>query len=166
MKVTFPITDSRGDLLPGLFLSIISAALALPSLWNAWSHDLYAAGGFIAFLVWLSSLGITSYQLRHLASDRNAFWLVLSALLCMAGSMTSLRVCHHLALACALCGLVVPTKYGWFAATAALSWLPASGWPISRFFSGGMVGWERPTVSATAVIVLLICLHKNPTQPT
>lgn len=161
MKEASSITDSRRDLLPGFFLSILTAALALPSLWSAWWHDLYATGGFSAFLIWLSSLGIASYRLRHLESNRKTFWIVLSALLCMAGSITSLRVCHHLALACALCGLVVPTQYGWLSVFAALSWLPASGWPISRFFAGGMAGWERPALSTIAAIVLLVCLFKN-----
>lgn len=166
MKVTCSITDSRRDLLPGLFLSVLTATLALPSLWSAWWHDLYAAGGFSAFLIWLSSLGIATYRLRHLVSDRKTLWIVLSALLCMLGSITSLRACHHLAFACALCGLAVPTKYGWLTVSAALSWLPASGWPISRFFAGGMSGWERPALSAVTAIVLLVCLIKNSNKST
>ena len=159
MKLISSLSDSRKDLLPGLFLSILSAVLALPSLWDAWQNDRYATGGLIAFLIWLSSLVIASYWLRRVRGDRSTFWIILAALLCMAGSMTSLRVCHHLALACALSGLAVTTKHGWLAAAVALSWLPASGWLISRVFVGGLAGWERPTLAATIAIIWLIYLY-------
>jgi len=158
--------NGREGLLAGLFLTILGAVLAFPSLWDAWRHDLYATGGFIAFLLWLSALGIATYRLRHSAVQSNTLWIILSALLCAAGSITSLRVAHHLALACALCGVAVPNKHGWLAAVAALSWLPASGWFISRFSAGGMAGWERPAVSLAAAIALLICLQrKSNNQP-
>ncbi len=159
MKSIPPISDAFKDLLPGLFLSILTAVLALPSLWDAWQNDLYAYGGFIAFLVWLSSLGMASFWRCHVRRDRSTFWIILAALLCMAGSMTSLRVCHHLALACALSGLARPPRQGWLAAAAALSWLPASGWLISRVSVGGLAGWERPTLAAMTAIIWLSSLY-------
>ncbi len=162
MKAKLSITDSHVHFLLGIFLSILNAVLALPSLWSAWWHDLYAAGGFSAFLIWISSIVIASYRLRHLGWSRNTFWIVFSALLCIVGSMTSLRVCHHLALACALCGFITSTKQVWLLAVAALSWLPASGWLISRFSVGGIAGWERPILSTIASMVLLVCLCRNP----
>ena len=161
MKVMFVMNQGRDGLLAGLFLMILSAFLALPSLGDAWWHDPYSAGGFLAFLVWLSSFGTGFGRPRHPGGEGNTWWIVLSALLCAAGSITSLRVCHHLALACALCSLAAPKNEGWLVGVSALSWLPASGWFISRFSPGGLVGWERPTAAATAVLILLIRLHRN-----
>ena len=164
MKVMPSMNDGREGQLAGIFLTVLSAVLALRSRWDAWWHDLYSAGGLVAFLIWLSSLGIVSYRFGRLGGQGNTFWLVLSALLCAIGSITSLRVCHHLALACALCGLAVPIRYGWLAAIAALSWLPASGWFISRLITGGLAGWERPAASIMVASVLLICLQKKSNQ--
>jgi hypothetical protein len=158
MKLIYTMNEGREGLLSGIFLSVLSAVLALESLWNAWWHDPYSAGGFLAFLIWLSLLGIASYRL---GGQGNTFCVVLSALLCIVGSITSLRVCHHLAFACALCGLAVPIKYGWLAAVAALSWLPATGWFVSRFFAGGLAGWERPTACIILASVFIICWYQK-----
>jgi len=92
--------------------------------------------------------------MRQTAGPHLALWIVLSGLLCMMGSMTSLRVCHHLAFAAALCGLTVRGLRGWVAAVGALSWLPACGWLVSSISSGGLTGWERPVLAATAAFVL------------
>lgn len=159
MKAMPSIRDSREVLAAGFFLAGLSAFLALPSLRDAWRDDPYSKGGFPAFLVWLASLGIASFLMRHRRGQGGTSWIVITASLCAAGSIASLRVCHHLALASALCGLAVQARYGWLPAVAALSWLPASGWIVSRFSEGGISGWERPTASAAAAIVLLIVCH-------
>ncbi len=165
MKAMSSISGRWEGLAASLFLSGLSAFLALPSLRDAWRDDPYSNGGFAAFLVWLASLGVASFLLRHRGGQGSTSWIVISALLCAAGSIASLRVCHHLALASALCGLAVQARYGWLPAVAALSWLPASGWLVSRFSTGGTAGWERPAASAAAAIVLLILCHMSKSFP-
>ncbi len=147
--------DSYEGLIPALFMSILSAALALPSLWDAWQHDLYSTGGLTAFLIWLTTLGAVSFRQRQTAGPHSFTWIAISGLLCMAGSITSLHVCHHLALVAAFCGLTMKVSRGWIAAVGALAWLPACGWLASRLSSGGLAGWERPMLAAIALFPLL-----------
>lgn len=142
-----------------LFLAILSAALALPSLWHAWWHDPYSSGGFAAFVLWLAALGIAGHRLRRSSANHVLLWIVVAAFLCVVGSMTSLRICHHLAFAVALGALAVPAKCSGMFVLAGLSWMPATGWLISRFLVGGMAGWERPLMASSAAALAIICLH-------
>ena len=165
MKAMPSIRGRWEGIAAGVFLAGLGTVLALPSLRDAWRDDPYSNGGFPAFLIWLASLGIASFLMRHRGGQGGTSWIVISALLCAAGSITSLRVCHHLSLAAALCCLAVQARYGWLPAVAALSWLPASGWLVSRFSEGGTSGWERPSASAAAAIVLLILCHLSKRYP-
>lgn len=148
-----------------LFVTALSAYLALPSLLDAWRHDPYSSGGFLAWLAWLGSLGIISCRWRGTCTGHAMVWIVCSAVLCALGSMVSLRVCHHLAFVCALCGIAAPLpRAGWLAVVGGLSWLPASGWCISGMLKGGLTGWERPAL-AVAVGLLLSVAFKPRSSP-
>lgn len=146
------------------FFTVLSGALALPSLCEAWMHDLYAVGGWIAWLIWLLSLGITSARLRRKATGNTITWIVLAATLCGLGALTTLRIFYHLAFASALCGIAAPANRAWLAVVGALSWLPASGWLISRWHIGGMVGWERPALAATVGLTSFLLMKSDSNQ--
>lgn len=156
--------NSHEGLLPAIFLSILSAVLALPSLWDAWRNDLYSTGGLTAFIIWLTSLGFISWFQRKTATPHSVTWVALSGLLCMAGSITSLNICHHLAFVAAICGLTIRTPLACVAALGGLTWLPACGWLVSRISSGGLAGWERPTFAAITILVLIVSLKRKPTR--
>ncbi|MEI6654176.1 MAG: hypothetical protein WCP45_05355 [Verrucomicrobiota bacterium] len=96
--------DSLGMGLP-LAVSGLAAWQALPSLIEAWNHDLYSRGAALAFAIWLVTPGWLYFKNRHAPAPASAVWLVLALLLCAAGAMSGLRVLQHLALACAVAGL-------------------------------------------------------------
>jgi hypothetical protein len=152
--------EGRENLAAGLFLSALSCVLALPSLWQAWCDDRYSVGGGIAFLLWLVSLWLAADPLHRRARQRVMPWIVLATLLCMLGSMTSLRICHHLALATAFGSLVVPALLRWLLTGFALCWIPATGWILSRFTLGGLNGWERPALASISIILSLYLVRR------
>lgn len=92
-------------------------------------------------------------------------WLGLSLFLCMAGSLSGLRVLHHLALATAVPGLLGLKFAGLVTTAASLAWLPATGWFISHWKSGGLSGWERPVVVAIFSLILLASVRTTPNPP-
>ncbi|MEI6674116.1 MAG: hypothetical protein WCO57_02955, partial [Verrucomicrobiota bacterium] len=48
---------------------------------------------------------------------------------------------------------------------AALAWLPASGWFLSHWKTGGLGGWERPALAAMMAL-LLLTLSRAPASST
>ena len=146
---------------PGMALPLavlgLAAWQALPTLVEAWGNDLYTRGAPLAFGLWLAPQGWVFFQQRHLAPKPCLAWLGISLLLCTAGSMTSLRVLHHLALATALPGLLGLGLAGCVTTAAAAAWLPATGWLLSHWKTGGLAGWERPAFASIMALVLLAC---------
>jgi hypothetical protein len=135
----------------------LAACNALPTLIEAWSNDLYARGGSLAFGIWLAPQGFLFLKKPHFFSGHSGLaWVVASLLLVTAGSMTGMRALQHLALACAFSGLLGSRLVALAALAAAPAWLPATGWFVSHWMSGGLAGWERPTFAALMALVLLV----------
>lgn len=149
--------SSSTDLGMTLPLAVLGLAAwqALPTLVEAWNNDLYAAGAPLAFGLWLASQGWVYFKQCHLATKPCLAWLSLSLLLCSAGSMTDLRVLHHLALATAVPGLLGLGLGGVITSAAAPAWLPATGWFLSHWNTGGLIGWERPSFASIMALLLL-----------
>jgi hypothetical protein len=82
--------------------------------------------------------------------------MAVSLVLCTAGSMTGLRVLHHLALATALPGLLGLGLGACVTIAAAPAWLPATGWFLSHWKTGGLAGWERPAYASVMALLLLV----------
>lgn len=141
---------------------VLSAYLALPSLVDAWRHDLYSRGGAAAFAVWITALIASWFPLRRKAGVASTIWPVCAALLCALGSMSSLRVLYHAALVVALVSCPrLAVRPGMLAALGALAWLPSAGWIISRFQAGGLAGWERPMMAGMFCILLFIAHRRS-----
>ena len=84
-------------------------------------------------------------------------WVVSAVFFCAVGSMSSLRVLYHAALVVAVLDLSkLGFRVSFLAAVCALSWLPSSGWLISRFHAGGLLGWERPVVAGLGWMFLIL----------
>jgi hypothetical protein len=146
--------DSLGLILPLAVLGL-AAWHALPSLAEAWSDDLYARGAPLACGIWLAPQGWLFLKHRKFPATACLTWLALSLLLSVGGAMTGLRVLHHLALATAVPGVGGLRLAGLATTAAAPAWLPATGWFLSHWKSGGLAGWERPAFAASMALVLL-----------
>ena len=147
-------------------LAILGIAVcnALPSLIEAWRVDLYAHGAAIAFMIWLIPSAWRFLKQRQFTRPC-LVWLAIALVLGTAGSMSDLRVLHHLALATAVAGAFGWRTSGILLLAAAATWLPATGWLLSHWLSGGLAGWERP-LSAILLSILLLALTRSPhTQP-
>lgn len=156
MKETHQPHSAGTGRLPSLGISVLAAYLSAPSLLEAWQHDGYSRGGLAAFGIWFLVLAGVRF-LPNANSHRHAvLWTVLAALCCAAGSMADLRVLYHLGLACALTGFAGFGSSGVMAVALAVAWMPATGWFLSRVFSGGLVGWERPAAVLAGFLVFLI----------
>lgn len=163
MDRTTTLAPHERWLLSGVIL-VLTAYLALPSLVDAWAHDLYSRGGAAAFAIWIIALIVSWFPLCQKAEGPSIFWSVCAALLCAMGSMSSLRVLYHAALVLALVNRSkFAVKPAMLAALCALTWLPSAGWIISRFHAGGLVGWERPIMASLAGIVLFLA-HRRSTS--
>jgi hypothetical protein len=151
-------TDNSGEypdrILPMAVLGL-AAWHALPTLIEAWGSDLYSAGAPLAFGLWLASQGWLYFKQRQLAGPPCMVLLVLSLLLCAAGSMCGLRVLHHLALATAVSALPGWKLGACITTSAAMAWLPATGWFLSHWKSGGLAGWERPAFAGLMALLLV-----------
>lgn len=143
----------------------LTAWVAFPTLAEAWQHDLYARGAPLAFAIWLATQGWLFFKNRSHATAQSMAWLGLALFLCMAGSLSGLRVLHHLALATAVPGLLGLKFAGLTTTAASLAWLPATGWFISHWKSGGLSGWERPVVVAILSIILLASVRTTANPP-
>ncbi len=137
---------------------------ALPTLAEAWLHDLYSRGALIAFVIWVVAQAWVYFQRRPLAKPCMV-WLAISLLLGVAGSLSDLRVLHHLALAAAIPGCFGLRMTGLVVLAGAPTWLPATGWFLSHWKSGGLIGWERPACSALLAIILLALPRASRSQP-
>ena len=155
-------TTGLGLALPLAILGI-AACNALPSLAEAWRVDLYARGAAIAFAIWLIPSAWRIFQQRGFAKPC-LVWLALALVLGTAGSMSDLRVLHHLALATAVAGAFGWRSPGLVLLVAAVTWLPATGWFLSHLMSGGLAGWERPLGSTLLSILLLAITLPSHTQ--
>lgn len=144
MKPDFPSKSELHGLALPLAVLALAAWNAVPPLIGAWRDDLYARGALPAFGIWLAVPVWLFFRKRPFAVHPCFFWLVLALLFSMAGSMTGLRVLHHLSLTVAVPGLVGLRIGGIATALAALAWLPVTGWLLSHYIAGGLAGWERP----------------------
>ena len=162
MTLSPPSWTRRDGFFPALGIMLLASGLALPSLLAAWRHDLYASGGPVAFGIWLVAVAMASRSHHANSLSRPMIWTVLGVLACAAGSMAALRVFHHLGFALAFIGLVGMGRAGSIAAITALAWLPASGWLMSRFHTGGLMGWERPAVACVGSALLLYIVYSRP----
>ena len=148
---------------PSIVISTMAGYLSAPSLLEAWSHDSYSRGGPAAFGIWILVLAGVFLLPRGNGNCHGVSWIMIAAACCAAGSMADLRVLHHLALACSLTGLAGMGLSGLLSVAAALAWMPAAGWFLSRFFPGGLVGWERPAaVLAGCFVVSIAALRGKP----
>jgi hypothetical protein len=157
-------TGSLGLALPLAVLGL-AAWHALPTLSEAWGNDLYARGAALACGIWLAPQGWLLFQNRKSPTLPSLAWLAVCLLLCAAGTMTGLRVLHHLALATAVPGVLGLRLGGLVTTAAAPAWLPASGWFLSHWKSGGLVGWERPAFAASMAVLLLVLVRHSPKPP-
>lgn len=147
------------DLVLALSVVALVAWNAMPTLSKAWGDDLFARGGAVAFGVWLAAPGILFFKRYRLAVSPSLGWLGVSLVLSAAGAMSELRVLQHLALACAVPGLLGTWWVPLAALAAAPAWLPATGWFLSHWISGGLAGWERPTFGFAMALFLLALGH-------
>ena len=165
MNSTHPSpTASFGFALP---LAVLGLTLynALPSLAEAWAHDIYSRGALPAFVIWLAAPVGLFFQRRPF-SKPCMVWLAISVALGVAGSLSDLRVLHHLALATAIPGVFGLRVSGLVLVAAAPTWLPASGWLfLSHWKAGGLIGWERPVCSAILAVLLLAISRSSCPQP-
>lgn len=156
-------TSTLGLALPLAILGI-AACNALPSFTEACRHDLYAHGAAVAFAIWLAP-SLWRILMQRASIRPCLLWLVLALVLGTAGSMSDLRILHHLALAAAVAGAFGWRTSGLLILAASATWLPATGWILSHWMSGGLTGWERP-LGATLLSILLLALTRSPhTQP-
>ena len=144
---------------------------ALPTLVEAWQCDLYARGAPLAFAIWLAPQAWLVGNGRHSPLRPGLAWMVVSLILGVVGSMSGLRVLHHLAFAAAVPGVLGLRAAGLLVLAAAPAWLPATGWFVSHLKAGGLAGWERPAYAALAAVFLLVftrrsanALHANPSH--
>ena len=128
---------------------------AVPALVEAWQDDLYARGAPLAFVIWLGLFALYFLRIRERILTPRTEWIAVSLFLCAAGSMSGLRVLQHLALAAAIPGLLGLRFTGFIAVASAVTWLPASGWFLSHWQAGGLLGWERPLLSLLTGAVLI-----------
>ena len=156
--------SAAGAWIPRLASLALSAYLAGPTLAGAWLHDLYSRGGALAFAITTAGV-LAGFFLAGKPQCRSVAWPVLSVLCCAAGSMADLRVLHHAGLAFALAGWTGAASAGLTAAAAALAWMPAAGWFLSRFHAGGLAGWERPLAAAAGTAVLLVIAKSTRRSP-
>lgn len=154
MTLTPPPTDRFRILLPAATVALV-AWLAAPSLAEAATTDLYNRGLPLALAIWLAPQVFYALKLRSPAKPHSHFWIGLALLLCVLGSMSDFRVLYHLSLAAAVPGFCGLRVSGLIAFMGAASWLPATGWLISRFKTSGLIGWERP-LAATLISLLLL----------
>lgn len=138
-------------------LAVVGLSLwhAFPSLFEAWSVDLYARGAASAFVIWLAILGIPSICKKMLHEPFLA-WSAISLVLIALGAMTEIRAVHHLALAFAVTGTMGLKISGLLSVAAAITWMPAAGWVISHWKTDGLVGWERPTIALFMISPLAV----------
>lgn len=146
-------TANRGIALPLATLGL-AAWKSIPSLSGAWENDLYARGALFAFVIWLLP---QIYLFFRTATHSGNMWVAVSLFLCVAGSLSGLRVLHHLALASSFSGLFGQRYLGVIILASSLAWLPATGWFLSHWKTSGLLGWERPTI-ALMVALSLLCL--------
>lgn len=155
---------TAGTWIPRVAILALAAYLAGPTLAEAWSHDLYSRGGALAFAVSVAGV-LAGFLIAGKARCQSMAWPVLAVLCCAAGSMSDLRVLHHAGLACALAGWAGAAPAGLTAAAAALAWMPAAGWFLSRFHAGGLAGWERPLAATAGATVLLVIAKSTRPSP-
>ena len=93
-----------GKMGPALPLAVTGLAVfqAIPSLTEAWRVDLYARGALPAFGIWLAAQAWLFFRQRAASGGPNVVWLAVALGLAGAGSMTGLRVLHHLSLTAAV----------------------------------------------------------------
>jgi hypothetical protein len=151
-------TDWRNHLLPLAVLGL-AAWQGAAGLVAAWGNDLYARGAPWAFGLWLA----TAVLARPRGSEsRPLVWVAVSLLCCVAASISGLQVMNHLALAIAVPALLGFSLPGLAVIASAAVWLPASGWFISRWITGGLSGWERPLAALACGFAILACGFLKP----
>ena len=154
---------SAGMAMPAAVL-VLTSWHALPSLFAAWGNDLYARGAALGFALWLAILVLVVFKQAPAAPS--TAWMLVALALCAAGSMGSLRVLQHLALAAAVAAFPGGFARGWIIVLAALAWLPASGWFLSHLKTGGLGVWERPLAALVVCAPLLASLrHPRSSSP-
>ena len=152
-----PRSNPRGI---GMALPLITLALvswqAYPPLVYAWRNDLYSRGAGIAFLIWLIAQLIIAFRLHGGKVRTSGLCTAIAIGLCAGSAVSGLNVLNQLALAFAFPGVFGLRYMGVCVAAASVAWLPATGWFMSSFKSGGFAGWERPFASAVLGLALLL----------
>jgi hypothetical protein len=156
MTLTSPPATERSSLLLPLATVGLVAWLAVPTLIDASGNDLYAKGLPLAFLIWLAPLVHYFWVMRSTSKPHCHFWIALALLCCVLGSMSDFRIFYHVSLAAAITGFCGLRFTGILALMGAASWLPASGWVLSHFKTGGLMGWERPLAASLMSVVLVV----------
>lgn len=136
---------------PAAIMLAFSGWLAVPTLWFAWNHDRYSRGGMWAFGIWLLALIFLWYRGRAVRKPSTVLWLMGAVLCCSLGGIFSVNLLYHGGFCMACLALLQPYVRSIFFVFLALTWMPATGWLVSRVMAGGFVGWERP------LTVLLLC---------
>lgn len=149
---------SRG---PAVIMFLFSAWLALPSLWDAWNHDRYSRGGMWAFVIWLTTLLFLFYRGRGEKIMTSVFWLISAVLCCSLGGIFAVNLFYHMGLTLACVALFLPYLRSLCFLPIALTWMPATGWLVSRVMAGGLVGWERPLTVLVLCGVMVFGLTRN-----
>jgi hypothetical protein len=144
----------------------LAAYLAAPSLLEAWGDDRYSVGAVAAFLIWFLMVCKLALPFRAGWGGTSLIWVVSAVFFCAVGSMSSLRVLYHAALVVAVLDLSkLGFRVSFLAAVCALSWLPSSGWLISRFHAGGLLGWERPVLAGLGWMFLILVKRRISFSP-
>lgn len=163
-----PRPENLGTMLPLAVLGFV-AWQALPSLMAAWGNDLYSRGAPLASAIWLAPLAWSHFKTPQSPTSQRFAWLVIALCLCATGAITQLRACQHVALACALTATLSGRLASSVTLITAFAWIPATGWLLSRWQSGGLVGWERPALASSLTLFLItrtrVSSHANPSPP-
>ena len=148
--------DHRNQILgAGIVVSLFALAMAI-DLPSAWRHSPYDRLGGVAFLLWILPVLVSmARQLRQAGpADLAAslHWPVVALMLVMLGTVTSLHVVKHMALACAVAFFLPRGPWRAFWLLLAISWMPVLGWAMASCGAGlGVVHAGRLMLALLAV---------------
>lgn len=109
-------------------------------LFQGWSNAPYERFSWLLFLIWC--LPPLYYRVKNKSNGEalNKIYLWLALILSFLGALGNLNAVKYVGLACALASFMPwnPLLLIWFVGSS--SWMPATGWLGSHYFSGYVFG--------------------------